>query len=187
MCDLCGESASEQRLLQLAARGDEAAFELLHERLYKPVVAFLARLDGHLDARTRDELAHDVFVRVWESAGAYAGASSVRTYVFAITRNVLYDELRRRAKWPIRLENVPEENPAVVDRTTPDAAMVRGERHQAVRRALGRLNPIQRQAFELAHLQHVPPREAAARMGCSVHQYLNRVYRARKMLRHAVS
>jgi len=56
------------------------------------------------DRETAEEITQDVFVRVWEGAGAYrAELASVSTWLIGITRHRAIDELRRRGARPEKL------------------------------------------------------------------------------------
>jgi RNA polymerase sigma-70 factor (ECF subfamily) len=102
-----------QQLAQRAARGDEAAFELLHHRLVGGLVRYLQRRTGE-PVRVVEELAQTTWVEVWRSlqAGRYdPGRAAFSTFLYAVGAKVVLRHRRRRGRRRGRsLEDLPEEH-----------------------------------------------------------------------------
>jgi len=82
-----------EELLQATARGDEAAFEVLVRRHELPLVNFFFPLvwDRHL----AEDLAQEVFVRLFTSAANYQPTARFTSYLYRIARNCWIDHHRR--------------------------------------------------------------------------------------------
>src|SRR6266478_2915357 len=116
------EDADDLRLMQLVGRGDTGAFEQLIEKHQALVAGTVARmLGGNSDV---EDIAQQVFIRVWKSARRYVPRAKFTTWLLKITRNLVFNELRR-AKRHAHVPLHPEagaEDPPLKDETnlTPD-------------------------------------------------------------------
>ena len=59
----------DNRLMQQAANGDSAAFDRLHKKYRSVLKDYLASFD--LDHTSRDDLAQEVFLRLWQNRTAF--------------------------------------------------------------------------------------------------------------------
>jgi RNA polymerase sigma-70 factor (ECF subfamily) len=85
---------TDEQLMRRFQRGDARAFETLMHRHRTPIHAFLRR---HLGDRARaEDLLQETFLRVVKGAAAWEPRAAVRTWLFAIARNLAADEARRR-------------------------------------------------------------------------------------------
>jgi RNA polymerase sigma-70 factor, ECF subfamily len=83
-------------LLRLAHAGDRAAFGELVDRHKDALVAYLARLTGRADEA--EDLAQEVFVRLYERARAYRDEGKLRSYLFSIATNLVRSQERQRRR-----------------------------------------------------------------------------------------
>ena len=82
--------------MQLVGAGDTVAFEELVERHQRLVVGTVARMLGNNS--DVEDIAQQVFVRVWKSAKRYVPRAKFTTWLLKITRNLVFNELRRRSR-----------------------------------------------------------------------------------------
>src|SRR6476646_6959345 len=85
-------------LMARAARGDIAAFEQLVERHQALVIGTVGRMLG--SNSDVEDVAQQVFVRVWKSAKRYVPRAKFTTWLLKITRNLVFNELRRIKRRP---------------------------------------------------------------------------------------
>src|ERR1700730_6657294 len=85
--------AEDVRLMALVGRGDTAALGGLIGRHQAWVPGTSARMLGS-NADVED-IAQQVFIRVWKSAGRYVARAKFTTWLLKITRNLVFNELRR--------------------------------------------------------------------------------------------
>ncbi|MBW3621096.1 MAG: sigma-70 family RNA polymerase sigma factor [Actinobacteria bacterium] len=140
--------------------------------------AFALRATG--DPGVADEIVQDTLVRAWRAADRYdPERGDVRTWLFAIARNLVVDHHRRRAARPVapvdgdRLDG-PGDDGIDIDRTV--------ERWQ-VAEALARLSPAHREAIVEIHLRGSSVAEAADRLGAPAGTVKSRVYYGLRALR----
>jgi len=82
------------KLLARFKKGDQQAFELL-VRKYKMVV-FNTVYSIMGNTQEADDIAQEVFLKVYTKAGSFKGESSFSTWLYRITVNRCLDELRKR-------------------------------------------------------------------------------------------
>jgi RNA polymerase sigma-70 factor (ECF subfamily) len=162
-------------MLQVA-RGDQDAFCKLYAK-YVPVISLYVR---SLDANgsCREDLVQEVFARVWERRLKYAPQSQVKTYFFAIARNVLLEHaraLQRRARWAER-GNVPD----LTESQQPHVLLCEKELAGVLEQAMSLLSAKQREAIELVVCEGLSASDAARKAGCSVVALRNRLHQARR-------
>jgi RNA polymerase sigma-70 factor (ECF subfamily) len=144
-------------LLAAVAAQDRDAFAELYRRTSAKLYAVTFRILGE-PSRT-DDAVHDVFVRVWRSAGTYdAGRGRPITWLATMARNMAID-LRRReaARGAGRFADVELDD--IVDREDG----ITSEQLAALQMCLKRLEPEQRQLVVAAYLNGDSREELAER------------------------
>ena len=113
------EDAEDVRLMRLVSQGDTSAFEELVERHQALVAGTVARMLG--SNSDVEDIAQQVFIRAWKSASRYVPRAKFTTWLLKITRNLVFNELRRtkrRAQVPLESEASADE-PALKDESNP--------------------------------------------------------------------
>jgi RNA polymerase sigma-70 factor (ECF subfamily) len=141
--------------LPLDASGEE--LRELYRRYSGELYGFA--LNALSDRELAEEVVQDVFARAWRHARAYdSRRGSVRTWLYAITRNRIVDARRRAAVRPALAQKEAGDAPGELD----------SELEQAVLRwqmaaALTRLSPEHREVVRLAHYGGLSLREISER------------------------
>jgi RNA polymerase sigma-70 factor (ECF subfamily) len=183
------EDAEDVRLMRLVARGDTSAFEEVIERHQALVAGTAARMLG--SNSDVEDIAQQVFIRVWKSARRYVPRAKFTTWLLKITRNLVFNELRRakrRAQVPLQsdpgIEEIPlkdETNPA------PDASLLEDELQRAIEEAIMQLPESQRMALVLRRYEQLSYEEIAEVLDLSVPAVKSVLFRARTELRSRLS
>src|SRR6476660_9626308 len=179
------EDAEDVRLMRLVSRGDTSAFEKLIERHQALVAGTVARmLSSSSDV---EDIAQQVFIRVWKGARRYVPRAKFTTWLLKITRNLVFNEMRRtkrRHHVPLQSE-VGVEDPPLKDETTlaPDASLLESELQQAIEEAIQRLPETQRMALVLRRYQQLSYEQIAEVLELSVPAVKSVLFRARTELR----
>jgi RNA polymerase sigma-70 factor (ECF subfamily) len=123
--------------IQLARCGDEDAFARLVDAHFARV-ARLARL--YLDdPQLADDVAHDVFVRLFRSINSFRGDAALPTWLHRVTINLCHDATRRRRR-DQRLRPLDEAaDVAAGPASDPELAALRAAGDAALERAVGAL------------------------------------------------
>lgn len=86
-----------QQQLDKAKDGDINAFQSLFATFQDALKSYLFRLlANRADA---EDLAHDTFIRAFDKLASFEGKSSLKTWVFQISTNLAYNELKKRKRW----------------------------------------------------------------------------------------
>jgi RNA polymerase sigma-70 factor (ECF subfamily) len=182
------EDAEDIRLMGLAAAGDMAAFEQLVERHQRLVIGTVGRMLGtQSDA---EDIAQQVFVRVWKNLKRYEPRAKFTTWLLKITRNLVFNELRRRSRHPavpLQSETDEAERPLKDDHAVaPDATLLEHELQEAVDAAIARLPETQRMAVILRRYEELSYEEIAEALDQSVSAVKSLLFRARTELRESL-
>jgi RNA polymerase sigma-70 factor (ECF subfamily) len=182
------EDAEDIRLMGLASGGDMAAFEQLVERHQRMVIGTVGRMLGtNCDA---EDIAQQVFVRVWKNVKKYEPRAKFTTWLLKITRNLVFNELRRRSRHPavpLQSETDEEERPLKDEQAVaPDSALLDHELQEAVDAAIAELPETQRMAVILRRYEELSYEEIAEALDQSVSAVKSLLFRARTELRESL-
>ena len=186
--DKAGED-DDVRLMALAAEGDERAFERLVEKHQALVLGTIGRMLG--SNSDVEDIGQQVFIRVWKSARRYKPQAKFTTWLLKITRNLVFNEMRRRkrhAHVPIQPDPAGEEIPIKADESkSPDATLLDQEMRKAVEDAIQDLPETQRMAVVLRRYEELSYEEIADVLDLSVAAVKSVLFRARTELRQRLS
>jgi RNA polymerase sigma-70 factor, ECF subfamily len=179
------DDAEDVRLMHLVAGGDTTAFEQLIERHQTLVAGTVARMLG--SNSDVEDIAQQVFIRVWKSAGRYVARAKFTTWLLKITRNLVFNEMRRAKRHPhlpVQMEVEADEIPLKDEATaTPDATLLQAELEQAIEKAIALLPETQRMALILRRYEELSYEEIADVLDLSVPAVKSLLFRARTELR----
>lgn len=172
-------------LMQLVSQGNATAFEMLVERHQLLVAGTVARMLGN-NSEVED-IAQQVFIRVWKSAKRYQPRAKFTTWLLKITRNLVFNELRRQARHshqPLQIESQEEERRAKDERAiAPDTWLLEEELKSEIEAAIKQLPDSQRMAVILRRYEGLRYDEIAEVLGQSVAAVKSLLFRARTDLR----
>src|SRR5215470_16224790 len=132
------EDAADVRLMELVGRGDTQAFEQLIEKHQALVAGTVARMLG--SNSDVEDIAQQVFIRVWKSARRYVPRAKFTTWLLKITRNLVFNELRRakrHANVPLQAEPGAEDPPLKDEANlAPDVSLLEAELQRTIEQAI---------------------------------------------------
>jgi len=171
--------SDEAELVRSSIAGDHAAFAELVRRHRSFVLALVFRLCG--DGIWADDIAQDVFVRVWQALPGFRFQAALRTWVYRIATNVAIEELRH-TKPTIDVESIP-----LAAQETPEDTALHTEQSRAVRDAVLRLPPQSRLVLILREYEGMSYKEIAATLDIPMGTVMSRLNYARRRLREDLS
>ncbi|HEX4708469.1 MAG TPA: sigma-70 family RNA polymerase sigma factor [Candidatus Udaeobacter sp.] len=183
------DDADDLRLMQRVGQGDTNAFEKLVEKHQALVAGTVARMLG--SNSDVEDIAQQVFIRVWKSARRYVPRAKFTTWLLKITRNLVFNELRRtkrRAQVPLQPEGIGED-PTLKDdmNPAPDASLLETELQRTIEEAILQLPEAQRMALVLRRYEQLSYEQIAEVLGLSVPAVKSVLFRARSELRSRLS
>jgi len=174
------DQITDEGLLERAANGDTAAFQILYERYRDPIFRFAYRLLGSVEAA--EDVAHDCFLGLIKDPGRFdSSRASLRTYLYGAARN----QAAKRYQSFGRETGIDElaDEPRSADRLGPMALVLDTELAGEVEQAIASLPPLQREALVLFEYEDLSLAEIAAVVGADSGTVKSRLLRAREKLR----
>jgi len=171
--------------MERIGRGDHHAFRELVTAYQDVVVGTVARMLGN--PSEAEDIAQQVFLRIWRNAKRYKPDAKFTTYLFTITRNLVFNETRRRSrKKEVSSDERESEFHLLAEAPTdqrPDAEALHAELQQAVDAAIAALPEDQRLAVVLRRYEEAPYEDIAKILNATVPAVKSMLFRARTSLR----
>jgi len=182
------QESSDAAYITRVLNGDRNAFTFLLKK-YKMYVFKI--VNRHIPYEDAEEVAHDAFIRVWESLAKFSGPEGFRHWIAAIATRTCYDYWRRayRSK-EVAMSSLGDEHREWIEHTLsePSGGSLDDigrqiEAREVLDWALARLTPEDRMVLELVYMEGLSVREAADLLGWSTANVKIRSFRSRNRLR----
>ena len=177
--------ADAQLMLRFKA-GDTEAFDQLFSKHTRAMINFAYRFVR--DRQVAEELAQEIFLRVYEAASGYRVQSRFTTWLYRIATNVCLNEVRkprfRAAHQPLSGQQAQDPGP-VSGRSQnggPQRLLERQAISRALKEALDRIPEKQRVAFILNKYEELSYAEVAGIMKISEKAVKSLIHRAKETL-----
>ena len=180
--------ASDAELMLKVKKGDREAFSLLVQRHRKPLINFIYRFTAN--PGESEDLAQDVFIKVFQSASTYEAKAAFSTWLYRIATNRALNFIRdRKDQLTYSLDLEPEESGKRIHselsdgKSLADDQLLEKEKMNKIREALSALPENQRLAVILTKYQDLSLKEAAEILKCSETAIKSLIFRAYTTLR----
>lgn len=175
-------------MLRVRDQSDQSAFTELVDRYQRRVLALMHHMTGRPDEA--EDLAQEVFLRIYQSRSRYTPKAKFSTWLFAIANNLAQNANRSRnhARQVYLIGSGSQlDRPALSNKIkqtdTANQDVQREELAAVIREALNQLSPRQRMALLLNKYEDMPYAEIAQVMGLSESAIKSLLCRARVKLR----
>jgi RNA polymerase sigma-70 factor, ECF subfamily len=184
-----GEAISDVDVMLRVKTGDESAFAYLVQKYRRPMVGFMYRLCHN--PSTAEELAQEVFLRVYRSRTTYEPSAKFTTWLYRIATNLAVNHARdtrhERVENTVRLDEPDQETgttPDLADESlTAEEQILKRERLAAIRSKVNALPERQREAVIMHKYQQMDYREIAGVLKLSESATKSLLFRAYETLR----
>lgn len=189
--DVQAMARTDVQLMLGVQAGDEVSFELLLQKYRTPVIHFLGRMVR--DAALAEDLAQEVFLRVYRARGKYKPSAKFTTWLFRIATNLALNSVRdeRHRQRDVSIDepapgeegnvaaamDVPSQEPGALER------LLARQRAQQILRVIHTLPEKQRAAVLLHKYQGMDYDEIARVLECSESALKSLLFRAYETLR----
>lgn len=182
----------EAQFVERLKRGDSAAFETLVNERSGEIYGLLYRLtESSEEAR---DLTQETFLRAFQSIGHFRGESDLRTWIYRIAINQARNRWRwwRRRRRDVTVSiDAPQPNGTASligtlksdNGRNPETDALAHERERALKKALGSLKRVYREAVVLRDIEGFAYEEIAVALDISVGTVKSRLARGRQELR----
>jgi RNA polymerase sigma factor (sigma-70 family) len=167
----------------------DLSFEQLVHDHQDMVFRTLLRLTGSREQV--DDLAQDVFLRLYRALPSFRGEALITTYLYRITVNVAQDEWKRRRRDDRPLVSLSDETSSWEDRLqhpsrNAEQQIEEREFQQTVEEQLQRLSQIERTILVLYHQEERTYEQISLTLGMPIGTVRTHLHRGRKKLREAL-
>jgi RNA polymerase sigma-70 factor (ECF subfamily) len=183
------EGVSDAEIMLRVKTGDESAFQYLVEKYRRPMVNFMYRM-AH-NAAAAEDLAQEVFLRVYRSRDGYEASAKFTTWLYRIATNLAVNHARdtrnERPEKMASLDEPADETGLTMD--VPDGSLsaeemlLRRERLAAIRQRVQALPERQRMAVAMHKYQHMDYRQIGEVLKLSESATKSLLFRAYETLR----
>jgi RNA polymerase sigma-70 factor (ECF subfamily) len=172
--------------------GDDGAFNYLGDKFRRPMISFMYRMT-HNQA-VAEELAQEVFLRVYRSRQTYAASAKFTTWLYRIATNLAVNHARdtkhERPENTVNIDEPDTETGMTVDVTdtglNAEQAILRRERMEAIRRRVEALPERQRLAVIMHKYQGMDYKQIAGVLKLSESATKSLLFRAYETLRETL-
>ena len=183
------ESESDADIMLRVKAGDQSGFDYLVQKYRRPMLSFMYRMARN--AAVAEDLAQEVFLRVYRSRETYEPSAKFSTWLYRIATNLAVNHARdtrhERPEVQVSLDEPDEESGATLE--LPDAALnaeqqiVRRERLLAIRKKIEALPEQQRLAVIMHKYQQMDYKQIADVLKKSESATKSLLFRAYETLR----
>jgi RNA polymerase sigma-70 factor (ECF subfamily) len=169
--------------------GDESAFAYLVQKYRRQMIGFMYRMSHN--AATAEDLAQEVFLRVYRSRTSYEPSAKFTTWLYRIATNLAANHARdtrhERPETMASLDEPDEESGTTLDvadsSLTVEQAMLRKERMAAIRKVVQALPERQRMAVIMHKYQQMDYKQIGEVLKLSESATKSLLFRAYETLR----
>jgi RNA polymerase sigma-70 factor (ECF subfamily) len=183
------ENYTDAEVMLRVKAGDQSAFDYLVQKYRRPLVSFMYRMARN--AAAAEDLAQEVFLRVYRSRQTYEASAKFTTWLYRIATNLAVNHARdtrhERPEVMVSLDEPDEETgttPDVADMTiTAEESLVRRERMAAIRGKVEALPERQKLAVLMHKYQQMDYKQIADVLKLSESATKSLLFRAYETLR----
>jgi RNA polymerase sigma-70 factor, ECF subfamily len=182
-------SLTDAEVMLRVKAGDDGAFNYLVEKFRRPMISFMYRMTHN--SATAEDLAQEVFLRVYRSRSGYTADAKFTTWLYRIATNLAVNHARdtrhERPEVTVNIDESDEETGLSVD--VPDTSLtaeqdiLRRERLAAIRKQVEALPERQRLAVLMHKYQNLDYKQIADVLHLSESATKSLLFRAYETLR----
>ena len=171
---------TDQDYINKVLAGDTQAYTFLVNR-YKDMVFTLA-LKMLRDREEAEEVAQDVFVKVYEKLSKFKGEAKFSTWLYKVVYNTCLDRIKkiRRGVLVFAMEDITERQIKTVDNALDE--MEQKERDDAIQECMSLLTPDESALLTLFYFEELSFKEISKITGISTNNLKVKLFRSRKRL-----
>lgn len=175
------KTLEDYALVIKAEKGDDSAFEELVIRYKNLVYSIILRMIN--DSEQANDLAQEVFIKVYKNLGRYQPEFKFSTWLIRITTNHIIDFRRKKKQEVVNIDSLTEEPR---DDRSPEAALIQKEKTQLIQKTVNSLPEMYKLPLVLYHQQGLSYQEIADILEEPLSKVKNRIFRGRKLLKEAL-
>ncbi len=162
----------EQRLIARLIVGDMSGYETLFNKYYPSCHAFIRSMTK--DAAVAEDIAQNVFMKVWINREKLDENKSMRNYLFVLARNEIYNYFRTKTRTFTSLQDAilyPDAKGgggSAMPRNEIEEQLDLDQTTERLEAIIGGMPPQRQRIFRLSRFEHLSSRDIAEQLGLSV-------------------
>ncbi|MEM6262488.1 MAG: RNA polymerase sigma-70 factor [Bacteroidota bacterium] len=161
----------------------QANFEAVFRHFYTPLCSYACKYVG--EPLLAEEVVSDVLMKVWQKREELAIQTSLKSFLFASTRNRAIDYLRKYQKAHLHRHEIEPQH--AVDTICPERQVIASEMHATLQQAINNLPPQGKNIFQMSRDEGLKYREIAEKLDLSIKTVETHMRRSLIALRAAVA
>jgi RNA polymerase sigma-70 factor, ECF subfamily len=173
---------SDENIIELCLRGDERGYVFLIKKYEKLVFNLVLKIvKQRADA---DEVAQDVFLRIFRYLQNFRQESSLSTWIYKITYSTALNHLRKKNMPTVDIDDLHvQQSLPFSDMSNVFSALEKEEKRQQIEAAIAALPPNYATIITLFYLYEQKIEEISIAMNMSVSNVKTQLSRARQRLK----
>jgi len=172
---------TDYQLIQNCLDGDQECFTELVNRYKNLVYSIVLRQTRNHDEA--NDLAQDVFFKVYKNLTSYTPEYKFSTWIMRITSNHIIDQHRKKRLETISLEAYTEEGGVVGSTHSPETEYLSHEQSERINKIVSGLPEMYKVPVVLFHQHGLSYQEISDKIGEPVSKIKNRIFRGRRLLK----
>ena len=169
---------TDYEIIKTCLEGDQSAFSELVSRYKNLVYSIILRMV--VDKEEANDLAQEVFIKVYKNLDKYYPEFAFSTWIMRITTNHVIDARRKRKHQTVSLDTRQD---FALNELSPEVRYIEKERTQGLKQIVENLPDMYRVPIILYHQQGLSYQEIADMIGEPLSKIKNRIFRGRKLLK----
>ncbi|HLR32861.1 MAG TPA: sigma-70 family RNA polymerase sigma factor [Fodinibius sp.] len=184
--DASESSLEDDVLVKKAMGGDERSYDKLVEKYQRALHFHIMKMVK--DREQIEDLVQEAFVKAFDNLNRYNTDYAFSTWLYRIATNHTIDYLRKKKLQtlsidePVKTKGGEMQMQLTDDSARTDRAIIRKQRQQMVRKAIGELPVKYRRVIELRHMEEKSYQEISDALDKPLGTVKAHIFRAREML-----
>lgn len=172
---------TDMELIDACLAGDQNCFTELVARYKNLVYSVILRMTK--DNEEANDLAQDVFLKIYKNLGSYSSAFRFSTWVMRITSNHVIDQHRKKKQETVPLELHLYDAGLTDDEASPETVYLRREQTRRINKIVQDLPEMYKVPIVLYHQQGLSYQEISDAIDEPLSKVKNRIFRGRKLMK----
>jgi RNA polymerase sigma-70 factor (ECF subfamily) len=176
---------TDVELIEACLCGNQDSFTELVNRYKNLVYSIILRQTR--DSEEANDLAQDVFLKVYKNLKSYTPAFKFSTWIMRITGNHIIDRHRKKKAETVPFEPHMAEGAGMATEASPESQYLRREQAERIQKIIADLPEMYRIPVVLYHQQDMSYQEISDEIGEPLSKVKNRIFRGRKLLKEMLT
>lgn len=174
---------NEKEVLRAVSAGDHQSFEFLFLSYYKPLGNYIYQLLE--DESQTEDMIQEIFLGLWTDRDRLATVKSFKDYLFIISRNRVYNQLKIKAKNNLMFASIElnKERLEEIEQEQLDDHLTRESYFLLLEHEIEKLPLQQQKIFKLSKINKMKYEQIAQKLNISVETVRKHMYLAQRKLR----